>query len=544
MQPVQMHYQNLTLSPYPFTLNLIDTPGHVDFSYEVSRAMNAVEGAILLVDAQKGIQAQTLSNLEQAQKQGLKIIPAINKIDLPQARTALVKEELATLLKIEPSEVLEVSAKANQGVGELLETVIKLVPPPKKFHSQTSSALVFDSFYDSYKGVVVHVRIFGGKFKKGDLIRLLRQNIKTEVIEVGIFTPEPKAEPGLEAGLIGYIATGLKEPGLVKVGETIVLERDFETGLAQPLPGYEEPKPVVFASFYPKETSDFEALKLALGKLKLNDAALFYELESSSVLGRGFKVGFLGLLHLEIVLERLKREFKLELVVTAPSVAYEVTKQAGIKHLIYSPNQLPGEYQAIREPWVQIEILTPPNYVGVITQLIERSRGIMGETKSLGPDRLLIVAQAPLSEILVDFFDKLKSATAGFASMNYTLAGFKEADLVRLDILINRQRVDGLSQIVPRDSVYQEGKRIVAKLKEILQPEQFAVTLQAASGSRIMVRETIKARRKDVTGYLYGGDRTRKMKLWQKQKRGKKKLQETGRVSIPPSTFLELLKKR
>ena len=540
MQPVRMIYN---FGGASYVLNLIDTPGHVDFAYEVSRALAAVEGTILLVDAQKGVQAQTLSHLRSAQKQGLKIIPAVNKIDLPQARTEIVKEELANLLGIAPDEILEVSAKTNQGVKELLEKVINNVPSPDKSSAEVASALVFDSFYDAFKGVVAYVRIFTSQFKRSDKIIFLRQQVKTDVVELGIFNPELKSQEELKAGSIGYIATGLKEPGLIKVGETISLLDDFNKGISKSLTGYEEPRPVVFASFYPKEASDDEQLRIALEKLKLNDAALTYEPENSSIFGRGFKIGFLGLLHLEIVSQRMAREFELELIATTPSVAYEIVDKNGNKSLIYSASGLPNYCQSIAEPWTELEIIMPPQYLSEVTQLVGKSRGIVGETRYLGGDYLLLKAQAPLSEIIVDFFDALKSVTSGFASMSYKPIDFRVADLVKLDVLVAEQKVDGLSKIVPKERAYYEGRRVVSKLKELLPPAQFSIILQAVIGSKIIARETIKALRKDVTGYLYGGDRTRKMKLLQKQKKGKKKLQKIGKIDVPTSVFLELLKK-
>jgi len=541
---LEIRNSDLEIAGSEYILNLIDTPGHVDFSYEVSRALAAVEGVVLLVDAQKGIQAQTLSHLHLAQKQGLTTIPAVNKIDLPQARTIQVKKELATLLGVPSTEIFEVSAKTNQGVKSLLEAVIEKIPPPSfdEGRLSASSALVFDSLYDAFKGIVVHVRVFSGTFKKNDKIILLRGQIKTEILELGIFEPELKPQPELGAGFIGYIATGLKEPGLVKAGETISLLEDFQNKKSRPLGGYQEPQPVVFASFFPKDDSDFEKLKVALGKLKLNDASLTYEAERSLVLGRGFKVGFLGLLHLEIISERLRREFNLELVATTPLVVYKIITKQGKEETIYSPLQLPLGYQKILEPWAQLEIITPPQYLSSVTKLVDKNRGVVGETKYLGSDYLLLKAEAPLSEVIVNFFDQLKSVTSGFASMNYKVADFRAADLVKLDILVAGSLVDGLSRIVPAAKAYLEGKRFVKRLKELLPPEQFNVILQAAVDSKIIARETIKASRKDVTGYLYGGDYSRKAKLLQKQKKGKKELQARGKVRLPPSVFIKLMR--
>ncbi len=531
MQPVRMAYKN-------FELNLIDTPGHVDFSYEVSRALAAVEGAVLLIDAQKGVQAQTLSHLRVAQQLGLVIIPVINKIDLPQARTQEVKEEIKTLLGSD-AEILEISAKTGQGVKELLDLIVEKIPSPKS-DSGPAKALVFDSFYDPFKGIVAHIRVFSGKIKAGDRIYFKKTGYKAETLETGIFSPQLAANHGLEKGEIGYIATGLKEVGAVKVGDTICLLAEKDS--VSDLPGYKEPQPVVFASFYPVQADDFNLLRTALAKLKLNDAALSYEPESSTVLGRGFKAGFLGLLHLEIIVERLRREFNLNLTTSTPSVAYEVILKNSKTETIQNAALLPQDYLEVREPWALLEIVAPSLYLNSVTQLVIKSRGFLEETKVLGKDYLLLKAQAPLAEIITGFFDNLKSATSGFASLNWQLGGFKAGDLVKLDILVAGEKVDGLSRLVHKSRAYDEGRRVVEKLKNLLPAQLFVVSLQAAANGKIIARENIKARRKDVTGYLYGGDRSRKDKLLKKQKEGKKKMKETGKVRIPPNVFLEILK--
>ena len=600
-----------------YILNLIDTPGHVDFSYEVSRSLAAVEGAILLVDATKGVQAQTLANLSLAQQQGLTIVPAINKIDLPGARIAEVEDEVINVLnqyKIPPSprlreseagslpftkwggeQIYKISGKEGTGVEELLQAVITKVPPPKIDNNQPFRALVFDSNYDVYKGVLAYVRMVDGQIQRGDKIIFMASGARVEVIEAGIFTPALKSTDKLSAGEIGYIATGLKEVALCRVGDTItnVIARS-DSALAgerrsnpaessnitgslaspsrersgprpvgsrddnkvKPLPGYREPRPMVFASFYPStssgqnhqnhnEAQDYNQLRDALGKLKLSDAALVFEPENSDALGRGFKCGFLGMLHLEIVAERLHREYDLELIVTTPSVVYQVKKKNGEELVIYSPQQLPdpSAIDAIREPWVRLEVIGPSEYLGVVMKLLQTIGGTYLDTQYLGTERVVISYEAPLREIIVDFYDKLKSATSGYASMGYELIGWREDDLVRLDILVAQEAVEAFSRIVPRRKAAGEGRVIVEKLKEILPAQLFAVALQAAVGGKIVAREDLATRRKDVTAKLYGGDVTRKNKLLDKQKKGKKKMRERGSVNIPPEVFLKVLKK-
>jgi len=524
-----------------FILNLIDTPGHVDFSYEVSRSLAAVEGAILLVDATKGVQAQTLANLHLAQEQGLKIIPAINKIDLPGARVEEAENEIRNILKAE--EIYRISAKEGIGVKELLEAVIEKVPAPDVNLQKPLRALIFDSVYDAYKGVLAYVRIVDGKIKPGEKIFLMGSRTPAEVLETGIFKPALSAKDSLAAGEIGYLATGLKEVGLCRVGDTIT---SFFNQADEQLPGYKEPKPMVFASFYPSADADFDHLKDSLSKLKLNDASLIFEPESSEALGRGFKCGFLGMLHLEIVSERLKREYGLELVVTTPSVAYKIIEKHDLKErIIYSPQQLPeaSRVEEIREPWTKLEIVCPNIYLGAVMKLLQSSGGIYKTTRYLGAERLVIEYEAPLREIIVDFYDRLKSATSGYASMSYGLADWRLAELVKMDILVAGEEVAALSRIIPKASLFDEGRTMVKKLKEILPRQMFAVAIQAAVGGKIIARETISAMKKDVTGYLYGGDYTRKKKLLEKQKRGKKKMKAIGKLKIPQKAFLEILKK-
>ena len=543
LQPVTMNYE---LEGIEYKLNLIDTPGHVDFTYEVSRSLAAVEGAILLVDATKGVQAQTLANLYLAKDQGLKIIPIINKIDLPGARIDKVENEIIGIVE-NTEEVLKISAKEGKGVESVLKSVIRQIPPPGGDFSKPFKALIFDSNYDSYKGVITYVRVFEGEAKLGDKIFMVGTNQRAEALEVGIFKPNFKSIDILKAGEIGYIATGLKDVSLCRVGDTII-NANYKTVAPDfsPLPGYREPKPMVFASFYPSAEADFDRLRDALNKLKLNDAALFFEPESSEALGRGFKCGFLGMLHLEIVSERIKREYNLNLIITTPTVAYQLQrKNVRKEEIIHSAQEMPDPslIQEIREPWVKLEIITPSQYIGTVIKLLEVSDGIYKNTNYLGIERAIIEYEMPLREIIVDFYDRLKSSTSGFASMSYNLTDWRAGDLVRLDILVAGNKVEAFSRIVPRHKAQNEGRAMVEKLKEIIPPQLFAVVLQAALGGKIIARETIRVLRKDVTGYLYGGDYTRKRKLLEKQKKGKKKMKAMGKIDIPQDVFLKALKK-
>jgi GTP-binding protein LepA len=534
LQPVRMEYQG-------YIFNLIDTPGHVDFSYEVSRSLAAVEGAVLLVDASKGVQAQTLANLHLAQEQNLAIIPVINKIDLPHARIKETLDEMSQLLEIEPKDILKISAKRGEGVEEVLKAIIKKVPSPQGSLEKPFRALIFDSNYDDFKGVVAYLRVVDGEIKKGDRIKMLASSKETEVIEAGIFAPDPVKVDSLSAGEIGYLATGLKEIEKCRVGDTITLVGSK----AQPLPGYQEPKPMVFASFYPAAPEDYNLLKDGLEKLKLNDASLQYEPESSEGLGRGFRCGFLGMLHLEIVSERLKRERKLNLVVTSPLVGYRLTAKKGQSLLISSASDLEKteEIDKIEEPWVSLEIIAPGQYLGPIMKLLEGLRGEYNETEYLSADRVLVRYEAPLADIVIDFYDRLKNISSGYASMNYKMIGYRPGDLVKMDILIAGEKNEALSRIVPREKTFAEGKALVKRLKEVIPSQLFAVSLQAAVGGKIIARETISALKKDVIGHLYGGDYTRKKKLLEKQKKGKKKMKAVGRVDIPQEVFLKILKK-
>ena len=539
LQPVMMHYK---FSDNEYILNLIDTPGHVDFSYEVSRSLAAVEGAILLVDAAKGVQAQTLANLHLAQKQGLVIIPAINKIDLPNARVAEVEEEIKKLLHAD-REILKISAKTGEGVEQILREVIEKISPPRGSSDEPFRASIFDSAFDAYKGVLAYVRVFDGEIKAGDKIKLFASKAGGEAIEVGHFMPELKKYVKLSAGDIGYIATGLKNPGQVRVGDTIFKISDGEP--AEQLPGYEEPRPVVFASFYPENSDDYNVLKDALGKLKLTDASLSYEPETSVGLGRGFRLGFLGMLHVEIVSERLKREFDLSLIISTPSVEYRVIQKNGEVLAVRSAAALPDPsiIEKIEEPTVGLEILTPENYMGQLLKLMAEYRSGYETMEYITKELVILKYRVPLAEIITDFYDRLKSVSSGYASMSYEPARYEPADLVRLDIIVAGDPVEPFSKIVPCASAYQEGRRMVEKLKKVIPRQWFAVSLQAAIGGKIIARETISALRKDVTGYLYGGDVTRKKKLLEKQKKGKKKMKELGKVNIPQKVFLEMLKR-
>jgi GTP-binding protein LepA len=548
LQPVKMSYE---LGGQKYTLNLIDTPGHVDFSYEVSRSLAAVEGAILLVDASKGVQAQTLANLHLAQQQGLKIIPVLNKIDLPNARTEQVKEELAYLLAIEPRDILEVSAKNGTNVEKVLERVIKTVPPPKISDNTNLKALIFDSTFDAYKGVLAYIRVFEGSIKKGDKIMAFAAKAKADVLEAGYFSPNLIASnDGMSSGEIGYIATGLKDPGQIRVGDTITSEKLRANPPAggekfQPLPGYKEPRPMVFASFFPEKSEDYDILKDALGKLKLTDASLVYEPESSAGLGRGFRLGFLGMLHVEIISERLKREFGLSLIISSPSVEYAVKMQNGEELKIRSASMLPdfSGIKVISEPIVFLEVLTPTAYMGSVMELMATIRNVYKGTDYLGKETALLKYEMPLSEVITDFYDKLKSVSSGYASMSYEPKDMQEGDLVRLDILIAKDLVEPFSRIVPKEKAYQEGRAMVTKLKEVIPPQMFEVSIQAAIGGKVIAAESIRAKKKDVTQHMYGGDITRRMKLWKKQKRGKARMKETGRVNLSQDVFLKMLKR-
>jgi len=523
-----------------YILNLVDTPGHVDFSYEVSRSMAAVEGAVLLVDATQGIQAQTLANLEMAKKQGLKIIPVVNKIDSPIAKVEETIDELAMLLEINQEEILKVSAKNGLNVEKVLQAIIEQVPAPKESQEKDFRALIFDSEFDSFKGVIAFVRVIDGEISDRERIKLMATNTPAEIKELGYLDPLFSAKQKLSAGDIGYIATGVKEPGKVHAGDTIIkLGANVEA-----LPGYQEPKPMVFASLYPENPDDFDVLKVALSKLKLSDPALVFEPEMKEALGRGFNCGFLGTLHIEIISERLEREFGLKLVISTPSVVYKIFDQKGKEIFIHSATDWPDQSKIknSEEPWVSLEVITPVNYIGKLMDILKDLKGNYLETNYIGIEKAIIVFETPLRGIIANLYDKIKTASQGYASMNYKILGFRPGKLVKMEILIAGHKEEALSKIVAEDEAYSEGKRVVEKLKDVLPPQMFSVALQAAIGGKIIARETIKAYMKDVAGYLYGGDVSRKKKLLEKQKKGKEKMQERASVNIPHHVFLEMVK--
>ncbi len=538
MQPVRMKY---SLDGEDYIINMIDTPGHVDFSYEVSRSLAAVEGVVLLVDATKGIQAQTLANLEFAKRQNLVIVPAVNKIDLPNAMADEVANSLAELLGIDPEEVIHISAKKNINVDKLLARVIERIPAPKKEVGEDFKGLIFDSKYDSFKGVIAYIRVVSGSIKKGEKIYLLSVNAKGEAKEIGHFIPTLSPQSILTAGDIGYIATGIKEAGVIKIGDTISNNKE-----AKPLPGYKELNPVVFVSFYPEDTDDYNLLRDSLDRIRLTDPALTFEPEFKEVLGRGFRCGFLGSLHAEIISERLHREFDLNLVITSPSVVYKIIDGKGGEMTIMSPADWPNasHINQTLEPWVCLEVMTPATYIGGVMELLSSMGGKMIENRYFKGDKVLVIYEAPLREIVTGFHDKIKSATQGYASFNYNFIGLREGDLVKLEVLVGGNVEEVFSQIVDKKEAYSEGKKITEKLKELLPPQQFALAIQAAIYGKIVARETVKAQRKDVTAPLYGGDVTRKRKLLDKQKKGKKKLQERmGKIRVPSEVFFNVFKK-
>jgi len=549
MRPVRMYWKDKE-NGQDYILNLIDTPGHVDFGYEVSRSLAAVEGIVLLVDVTKGIQAQTIGNLELAKQQNLVIIPAVNKIDMSNARTEETVLELGSLLEIDPSEIIRISAKLGTNVEQIIEAIIKKVPPPSVKIGNNREipprALIFDSKFDSFKGIIAYVRIVEGEISQGEKIYLMATKTEGDAKEVGFFRPDLSPQQKISAGEIGYIATGIKEAGRVRVGDTITMQGLINQGISvQPLTGYKEPLSVVFASLYPENPDDFDLLKDGLSKLHLNDAALTFELESKQALGRGFRCGFLGTLHAEIVSERLRREFGLNLVLTTPQVLYKVIYKNGKESFIFSSSDWPdpSQVEAMQEPWVKLEVMTPISYLGGVMELIKSISGNYIDTKHFGSGKSLMIYEVPLREIVVGFYDNLKSITQGYASMNYKVLEFRSADLVKLDILVAGKKEEALSAIVPREKAFNEGQIIVKKLKELLPAQLFSVALQAVLYGKIIARETIRAKGRDVTAPLYGGDYTRKRKLLEQQKKGKKELKEKGEVRIPPKVFLEMLRK-
>jgi GTP-binding protein LepA len=522
-----------------YILNLIDTPGHVDFSYEVSRSLASCEGALLVVDASQGVEAQTLANTYLAVEHNLEIIPVINKIDLPSAEPSRIKEQIEDSVGIDCSDVLLTSAKEGTGIQAVLEEIIKKLPPPKGDKNLPLKALIFDSWFDNYQGVIVLVRIFDGIVKKGTKILLIAANAAYEVQEVGVFTPAKKAVECLEAGEVGYIIASIRTVSDTKVGDTIT---DAENPISEPCPGYKDIKPMVFSGLYTTETNQYEVLKDALEKLRLNDSSFNFEPETSTALGFGFRCGFLGLLHMDIIRERLEREFKLSLINTAPTVVYKITETAGKIIYIDSPSKLPKTYEMIEEPFVKTTIFVPSGYIGQILELCQERRGVQKDFHYIGKDRIMVTYELPLNEILWDFYDKLKSSSSGYASMDYEFLGYKESKLVKLDILLNGEPVDALSLIVHKENAYYKGRQVAEKLRQEIPRQMFEVIIQAAIGSKIISRETIKAIRKNVLAKCYGGDVTRKRKLLEKQKEGKRRMKQVGRVEIPQEAFLAVLK--
>jgi len=524
-----------------YQLNLLDTPGHVDFSYEVSRSLAACEGAILIVDAAQGVEAQTVANLHLANAQDLKIVPVINKIDLPNADLDMAHKQLEDILAIPAEESIPASAKNGIGIDDILEAVVERVPPPEEWDDEFLRASVFDSLYDAFRGVVSYVRVFSGEMKRGTQIKMMSTGKNYEVKEVGVFTPKQQKRDKLVTGDVGYIVANMKTSQEVKIGDTITESR---TPCPEPLPGYKDIQPMVFSGIYPVSTDDFEQLKLAMGKLQINDAAFQYSAESSVALGFGFRCGFLGLLHMEIVQERLRREYEMDVISTYPGVIYKVTKTNGETLEVDNPSFLPEppEIEVIEEPMVRAFLMTPNEYISDMIKLVMEKRGQMENTETLDERRVMLTCVLPLNEILVDFNDKLKSMSRGYASMDYEHAGYQPSALVKMDMLINDESVDAFSTIVHRDKAVARGKQLAAKLKEVIPRQLFRVAIQAAIGANIIARETISAMRKDVTAKCYGGDISRKRKLLEKQKEGKKKMKAIGKINIPQEAFIKVLK--
>ena len=537
--PVTMQYTAKDGETY--RLNLLDTPGHVDFSYEVSRSLAACEGAILVVDAAQGVEAQTVANVHLAMKQNLTIVPVINKIDLPNADIPTVKKQLEDILAIPADDAILASAKTGIGIEEILEAIILRIPAPEPLPDGKLRALVFDSIFDIYRGVVAYTRVFSGSVVAGQNVKLMSTSNNYDLKEVGIFTPKPLARPKLDAGDVGYFIANIKSTADIKIGDTLTDQRN---AASEPLPGFQEIHPMVFSGIYPINTGDFEHLKTAMGKLQINDSAFIYQAESSVALGYGFRCGFLGLLHMEIVQERLRREFDMDIIATYPSVVYHVVKTNGDHVDVDNPSFLPDPsvIEEIREPIVKCFVMCPNENIGDMMQLIMEKRGEVEHTESIDTRRVMLTATMPLNEILVDFNDKIKSLTHGYGSMDYEHAGYRAADLVKLDMLVNGEPVDAFSSIVHRDKADARGRLLAAKLKEVIPQQLFQVAIQAAIGGRIIARENVSALRKNVTAKCYGGDVTRKRKLLEKQKEGKKRMKAIGRVNIPQEAFIEVLK--
>ncbi|NET37824.1 MAG: elongation factor 4 [Cyanothece sp. SIO1E1] len=539
LQAARMNYQAQDSQQY--VLNLIDTPGHVDFSYEVSRSLAACEGALLVVDASQGVEAQTLANVYLALEHNLEIIPVLNKIDLPGAEPERVKQEIEEIVGLDCSGAILASAKDGIGIPEILESLVYLIPAPQDTVQEPLRALIFDSYYDSYRGVIVYFRVMDGRVRKGDRVRLMAAHKEYEIDELGVLSPNQIRVDELHAGEVGYFAAAIKSVEDARVGDTITLAKG---AAAEPLPGYVEAKPMVFCGLFPTDSDQFEALREALEKLRLNDAALNYEPETSSAMGFGFRCGFLGLLHMEIVQERLEREYNLDLITTAPSVIYKVSTVKGEVVYVDNPSTIPGpqERETIEEPYVQVDMITPEEFVGALMELSQSRRGIFKDMKYLTQGRTTLIYEIPLAEVVTDFFDQMKSRSRGYASMEYHLIGYRENPLVKLDVLINNETVDPLATIVHRDKAYYVGKALVEKLKELIPRHQFKIPIQAAIGSRVIASESIPALRKDVLAKCYGGDISRKKKLLQKQAKGKKRLKSIATVDVPQEAFMAVLR--
>ena len=538
MQPARMSYQ---YQGQEYILNLIDTPGHIDFSYEVSRALNAVEGVVLLVDSTQGIQAQTLTTLQMAKDQSLTIIPVLSKIDVPHARIEEITDELVTLLDCDRADVLAVSGKTGVGVPELLSAICERVPPPETHIVDAPfRGLVFDFEYSSHRGVIVYQRVFEGALKKGDNVRFLASNTTFTALEVGVLTPQQRPTGALEAGEVGYVVTGIKEAGLVNVGDTLAHEKSSAT----PLPGYKDVRPVVWASVFPESQNDFVSLRQSLERLKLSDSALSFEEESSGVLGRGYRCGFLGMLHLEIVTERLRREFDLEIIITSPSISYEITDADGTVREVYAASQFPehGASVSVREPWVLGQIIVPPDYVSPVLTLLYEYEATAIDTEVFKDGRTLLTIEIPLRELMRGFFDRLKSVSSGYASLSYEIAELRPAQVARLDVFVAEELVPAFSRVVGVRRIEQDAKAVVERLAETLPRQQFVVKIQTKALGRFIASRKLSALKKDVTGHLYGGDISRKMKLREKQKKGKKKALAQGKVHIPQEVFMSMIK--